>query len=201
MRVSLFNSISFKSIPIYNVKLRQNQDDGTYNEVPATFSKLDNQDKNDISRAEAILEKWPFVNYADYIAKDFIKSANPEVLKKYEAEEIKNYDFYVIEEKGDKENKEIYSIIEFDKSDNVIELLESNPQNVYYGIKGAGEVMLWGIAKRNQSFSLYSAESAVNFYRTMGLDEKEDFYGSFYLPAERTDNFLHRIERKYNFET
>ena len=71
MRVSPLNSISFKSIPLYDVKLKK-QNDGSYEELPATFSKLESYDADDISIVKEIPKKWQDAPIGTNIAWDFL---------------------------------------------------------------------------------------------------------------------------------
>ena len=189
MKISPHNSISFKSIPIYDVKLKKENPDGTISELPATFSKLKYHDKEDRKLVNDIRNSWQDTEFAKIICPNFLNG-------KYHKE-----DFYVIERKNEEGKKEIYSIAEFTRLWDCVQFLQSNPQNSENGIKGAGEVMLWGIGKKcsrkkDECFYLIPTYQSRPFYEHIGLQKIGGIYTLGTISAKR---FLDRIEKKYNF--
>ena len=196
MKISPLNSISFTSTPLYNVKLRKPMPNGSYKESPATFSKLENNDYGDMETISHICATWHNAPFGVAAGFDFLTSD--------ETDNPDKYNYYVVEGREKTGRRKIYSIAEFDKEDKIIELFQSNPSNRRNNIKGAGEVMLWGIAKHNkardsyETFTLSSSNEAMGFYKKMRLDNS---YHSFRLLTDKTDDFLRRIERKYHLDT
>lgn len=196
MKISPLNSISFTSTPLYNVKLRKTLSDGTQEKLDARFSKLESDNERDVARVADLCRKWFRAYFGIAAGRNFLISD--------EYDEMKKFDYYVIEGISKNGDNEIYSIAEFNRDSRTIEYIESNPNNKEKNIKGSGELMLWGIAKKNKSndndktFSLTSSNGAMGFYSKAGL---KNFNHSFVLFPEDTDNFLREIERKYNLET
>ncbi len=194
MKISPMNKISFTSIPIHNVKLKKESSDGHQKKTNAKFSKLEYGNEDDISEMEHIIKNWQKAPYGSAIAHYFLSSTK---------DDFRRCDYYVVEKTSEANERQIYSIAKFDKERKILELLQSNPSNKEEGIKGAGEVMLWGIAKENEPtelpvcFVVGSSQGASGFYQKIGLSGKKY---SFRLPTDNRDDFLDRIEKKYKFE-
>lgn len=189
MKISPLNSISFKSIPLYNVKLKKQNSDGSCEELPATFSKLKCRDRKDKKLVKDIKDTWKGAEFTARICNDFLNNG------------FRKEDFYIIEGRNKKGEKEVYSIAEFFDFWNSIQFLQANPQNKTNGIKGAGEVMLWGIGQEKKEpmhdcFTLIPTSESAGFYEHAGL--KAENWG-FSLKASQAKKFFKRIEDKYNF--
>lgn len=193
MKISHLNSLSFKSTPLYNVKLKQGQADGTYKELPATFSKLSKTSKEDIKTIEKLSYSWGKTRYGEKITSNFLG---------YGPVCNEDDEFYVIEGYEKPGKKTIYSIAEVNQTDRSVSYIQANPKNKDREIKGSGELILYGLGKKlgqnryGEYYSLCSAFSAMGFYRQAGLLYESQ---EFSLNEENAPQFFDRIEKKYNF--
>lgn len=190
------SNISFKSTPIYDVKIKKLNNNSDYENVNATFSKLDYNDKEDVEAVKNINKNWGF--YVNGIGIDFSKKRECD-------------SFYAIELKGDEPLKDrIVFVSEISKnyfnSSNYINYLQSCPEitdNDIPKYKGVGEVMLCGIAaetkkEERSALEAHAAFGSEKFYLKSGFFR--DFFRKVYLPKEYFDDFISKIEDKYDFK-
>lgn len=201
MKISSYNSTSFTSIPLYDVKLRKKNYDGTYKEIDAKFSKLDREDSEDRDIMQNLFYDWQSSDFGGNICMNFLF---PNV-------EDENADFYVVEGKDKEGKRKIYSASEVHNHTGKIDFIQAEPNNKKEKIKGSGELMLYGIAKEikdegENCFSLSSTDVSENFYRHLKLTEdnskpkKEGEGPIFHLKTSNKENFLKGIEEKYNLD-
>lgn len=198
MRINSVPHISFKSIPIYDVKVKK-KEGLTYKNVDATFSRLNPYDNNDVAAINKIRKKWNSESYTGEIAENF---RNPGVGDL----------FFAVELKGDEPlSKRIVSLCEtcpYLPSIH-IDFLQSRDKSYIDikkegDIKGGGEVLLYGItraAKTNCLDRIYlsSAYTAIDFYKHIGFKNSGLGTTSMELENPDFDSFMARVEEKYDF--
>ena len=190
MRINPQNLTSFTSIPLYKVNLKKQNSDGTTSNISATFSKLERYDGEDRTEMRKLSSSWAGTQYGEKIAKHFLG---------YESE-YDDDEFFAIESTTPNGARNIYSISQVNPITHLVSYLQSNPKNKMRGIKGAGEVMLWGIGRELRQdvnggyFHLYSSPGAIGFYRQAELTSDNSF---FYVDQNNGPQFFSRLEEKY----
>lgn len=198
--------VPFSANPLYKINLRKVAPQGE-KLIPANFSELIIHDFNDewaMLNVQDIWSKMGDTPYADGIIDRFINPAD-------------NAKFYITEICDD--TKELWNRItcllkttdplQNDKSKLEIRLLQASPaiaNNPDTAIKGSGELSLYGavkLAKENGFKKLELLSTNNSFYEKMGLTAHPEIYndpeGCYYeLAADRFDDFLSRVEKKYN---
>ncbi len=188
MKLNFNSNTSFKSIPIYDVKVKQKVN-GEEKFVDATFSELT---YSDIPALRKLPSSWYKNPYASFVICDLIEG--------YQG------DAFAIELKGDEPlERRLLSIAEIDE--NQLTFLQSKPRSkskVQY--KGAGAMMMYGIIRQQNEaktpmFYWTADTNATGFYNHIGdnlfeVEDKKDFciYKNNY-PA-----FLEKMEKEYQFD-
>ena len=191
------SNISFKSIPIYDVKVKK-KEGSVYKNVDATFSRLNPYDNKDAAAINKIRKQWGVSGYTEEITNNFKHPGVADL-------------FFAIELKGDEPlHKRIVSISETCPSmpSHHIDFLQSRPKNyldIKEGdIKGGGEVMLYGIIKASKvncfdRVNLRSTYRSVDFYKHVGFSSEEDERTCMELKNSDFDSYIKRVEEKYGF--
>ena len=200
MRIKQTSLTSFKSTPLYNVKVKKKDGSG-YKERDAVFSKLDPFDSEDFETVQKLKEEWGLDTFVVGIAHNF---------KPVHYKQIKEY-FYAIELKGDEPLSErIVSICEISSgpfSKCHMPFIQSKPvKDEEKDIKGGGEVLIYGVIKefKNEEeckkIELNSITRAIGFYRHIGFKHKDfnDLY-CMELPKDDFEAYITRVEKKYGF--
>ncbi|MDD3236545.1 MAG: hypothetical protein PHV37_00430 [Candidatus Gastranaerophilales bacterium] len=200
------SSVSFGANPIYDVNLRQVVD-GVQKLIPANFSELIIKNEGDewaMLNVQDIWKRLGKTDYADCFADNFIKRKED---KSYFVTELKD----AVKELQDR----ITCLIETtnpkktkDRDLFEVKLLQASPKIANKAettsIKGSGEMSLYGAVRqaKEHGFSKVGLLSTNNsFYNKMGfsaVETYEDGAGGWYeLPAEKFDEFLDKIAKKY----
>lgn len=177
----------------------------TYKFVEGYFSKLNPEDPKDLSLLESIRENWrrgtSFSNEMIYNFEKYKDSTNLYMTElKNSCLGIKKKVCCLIETTNPKKRK--------DRNNFEIVYVQSAPaiskDNSKYPIKGAGELSIYGAVKeaKKEGFKKVSLLSIKDsFYEHIGFPQKEvatKDSALFTLPQEKYDEFLQRIEKKYN---
>ncbi len=197
--ISRVSDISFKSTPIYDVKVKKKEGEG-YKTVNAVFSKLNPNDNEDIRAMYEIYGEWG--RYGGEWTEDIV-----EAFYKRPDEDI-----YAIELKGDKPLCEriitLADVIPIPRfRECFIAFMQSKPYNPWGEeagkphFSGGGETMLYGIiqnaikngCKRVETF----LEGDSDFYEYMGFRLSDN--GRAFLPKKDFKSFTSRVEKKYAF--
>lgn len=220
--INIQNNISFKGIPIYNIKLKQKAANKT-KEIVATFSKMDESDLNKVPKMikewdnslfgthilSRFLEKYdkPEMNDKDFFK--YLQSTYMRYFKKPNTSTIRmtrskfGPNFYMIELPNEKNpNKGIKAIAEvFEKDDYIyISHLQSASAIFNEKIKGAGTMILYGLCKlaeKNKQNSLQLTSNLIDWYCGK-LGFSIDFAGDIFLPKRNFPDFQKKIEKIYN---
>ncbi len=188
MKLNFNPNQTFKSIPIYDVKVKQKTDDKE-EFVDATFSELTKEDLPSLDKLPVEWTQDPFI----YI-----------ILEHLELFDCPQ--FYSVELKSDAPLQErLLSVAE--KSGDEILFFQSKPKiKGFNDYSGAGVMMLYGLAKQQKeqgADELYwtSATGADKFYNHVGKDLFNSYCSNFSLPQNNYDEFLNRLEAEYHIDT
>ena len=199
--LSKISNISFKSTPLYGVKIKKRDEGNTYKNVDAIFSVLNPDDKNDIKAVRKVGRRWWRTKYTNLIRNDFrFKMLSPYLT------------FYALELKGSEPlDKRIVSLCEvskspFDYPGCYVNFLQASPEalrekNPKY--KGSGEVTLYGVVREAKKdhikhIKLTSNDKSSMFYKHIGF-KPEGFLGDYALYSQGYKRYISRVENKYNF--
>lgn len=187
------SNISFKSIPIYDVKVKKKNGE-SYKSVDAVFSKLDPNNKHDVECISKIGEDWGHhIGWSRDIVQAFFRYPDDNI--------------YTIELKG---NESLYKriitmsdVISYSDNSHIV-FMQSKPRGVESNkdeFKGGGETMLYGIIKeagknRQKEINLFSRS---NFWEYMGFTPKFKGDENVSLTDDKFKPFIKRVEEKYNF--
>ncbi len=187
MKLNFNSNTSFKSIPIYDVKVKQKVN-GEEKFVDATFSCITPLDIFSLRKMPA---EWVDEPYTLDIIRDL--------------ENEPSVQFYAVELNGDESLEDrILSLAEVNNG--YITYLQSGPKSLQYkNYTGAGTMMLYGLAKRSdeqQSYSLHwlADEKSYNFYKHVGDDLFYVAENLFALPRANYKAFLADVEEKYQLD-
>ena len=195
--ISKLSNISFKSTPLYDVKVKK-RDGSFYLSTDAVFSRLNFDDEEDREALLKIKENWKDAKYCEKIVDNYMAG--------------KNRFFYAIELKGEGELADrIVTLADVSKPFCKMSFLQFLQSKIPHGkkndIKGGGEAMLYGIVRETKKRNLDKVELCANeesskFYRHIGF-EKESVFDPMELimPREKFDSFLSRVEKKYGFSS
>ena len=193
---------SFGQIQLDTINLKKVVDKNKSKLVPAKFSELDCCVKEDIKKMETILSNWKKALLCGYFSFDF--------------KHLLTLDrrFFVIEEEseeGDIARNLMELEVPVNGSNNriTVQLLQSAPEianNTEALTRGAGELALYEAVKmakeqKLDSVNLYSINNS--FYDKMGfekLDEDSSHCSNYELTASKFDEFMERVEKKYNLK-
>lgn len=190
------SNISFKSTPLYDVKVKKKGLFG-YHNVDATISLYNPDDVNDIKAMEKSVRNFGRISYAQQILDEF---------REYECDASR---FYVLELKNKKPiEKRVLSLCEcfFAQEPRTcyIDLLQSITKSTREDrekYKGAGEVIIYGVIKEAKkegmkNIELTSRSSARPFYRHIGFFPIKNTL-DFILPNNAYEKYINRIDEKY----
>ncbi len=203
-------AVPFTANPLYDINLRKLTNDVDYKNIPAKFSELIIGDDIDHSAMKKLKELWKHItDYGSTFADNFDKQ---KAEKSYYLTEVVDdskslYDRItcVVETTNPKKsaNKDVFDI----------HLLQASPKlanKQASEIKGSGELSLYGavkVAKENEFKKISLISTNDSFYDKMGfekvdmLDPDESMFnegGIYELAADKYDDFLNKIEQKYN---
>lgn len=201
MKVNSYSPFSFKSTPLYDVKVQKRGLLG-YKSINATFCALDPNDINDIERATKMGDECGY------------SSIGYEISDHFEKNECEDAHFYALEVEDKKTfKKKLISLCEItipwcnDAKKYYVDLLQSISGGRLHHkkrYKGVGEVTLYGVvkdAKRNgmDEVRLTSTYRAKPFYDHIGFKPAKDF-DEYFLASDSYNRFISRVERKYDFK-
>ncbi len=192
---------SFQGVKLLNVNLKEVLPNGTIRTIPAFFTRLT---KEDTPLIQSIAEQWANLRFGPSLIKEFMQ---------YTAKGRKTFlhlnspvrkNFFMIERK-DKSNpiERIVSLMAANIHLNrvYLEYLQSSsklPQSPK--IKGAGELMLYGItkyAKKAQKEKIELITSIGEWYKKLGWDVPSEI-GCATLPKENYNTLIKLLENKYS---
>lgn len=198
---------SFGKKKLYSINLRKMQEDGTYDFIPAFFSKLNPKNEDDKYLMEKLQGFWSpkrSRNMTEDIVEDFFTTPKN-----------KEHSFYIIEKNDDEFYVDTFcrttSVVETtnpksrDKSKFEINYIQANPDIVNSDtpeIKGSGEMMIYSCVKEAKKHGFHMVEiysKNDDFYDHIGLIERPSAH-YFSLYKEEYDYFLNRIKQKYNLK-
>ena len=195
--ISKLSNISFKSTPIYDVKVKK-KDGSDYIKADAVFSILNADDKEDREAILKVQESWEGAKYTPNISYNFKTK--------------KKQKFYAIELKGSEPLSErIVTLADVERpfcNMSFLQFLQSKPDfKKDRFIKGGGEVMLYGIVRETKKqdldrVELCATDKSINFYRHLGFkqDDPND-PTELILKNKDFDSFIKRVEGKYDFSS
>lgn len=197
--------VAFTSHPVFPVKVKQLNEEGCYEPVPATFTRYDVNDVQDARSFMTLVDEWDETEYGPVIINDFLgKEKFPE--------------FYTVEldNKELRPDEKISTIMQVSCEDHSKKLgvmyvyfVQSAPSTVGNekpSIKGSGELALYGavrLAKERGLPKVSLSSSNDSFYDKIGFDKRhplEDGLTLYELRSKNYDAFLERIENKYGLE-
>ena len=199
-----FSSYKFGSTILYKAKIKQHQHDCDFASPCDVFiTRLDKTDLYRLKRDEA---DWEDTRFGKTII---------EALENYSAEEdnyngVKTF-FYAIETpnpRGERQIRAMAMATNYIK-ENKIELdwLQTNNDLCMPNVlSGAGSCLLFMILKLAQknnadTFSVYSCDNALGFYKLFGLKRKLAEYNEFSLEKRLFARKAETIRKKYSIET
>lgn len=194
---------SFGAIKLYNVGLKQLTGKGKHVLVPAVFSKLLSED---VPMMKNIYPKWGTTKYGKEIINSYLDKHNARDNFAYFPPT--NSEFYAIMQEGisSKNDKiralaKIYNFRSFFEVQYIQSESKVGKGNT---IKGAGEVLMYGIVKKAKELQkkvVFLISTADEWYQKMGFKKVgyDPCSSSFELDASKYDEFLKKIEKKYNF--
>ena len=201
--LNYINSTVFGSTILYKAKIKQHLHE-CENETPCDVF-ITRLDKTDLYRLKRDEKDWEDTRFGKILI-EALENTNPQ---ENEENNIKTF-FYAVETPskiGENQIRAMAMATNYLKENRLeLDWLQTNNDlcmpNV---IKGAGSCLLFAILKlakkcNADSFSVYSVNNALGFYKLLGLKRKEAEYNEFTLEkrlfARKADN----IRKKYNIE-
>lgn len=204
-----YNNPHFGKKLIGNINLRQITKDETYKLVKGTFSELEPRNTADIAQLEGIRANWKSGSvFSGAIINDFEKAKKSSKVfiteLKHNCADIKDKICCLMETTNPEKNPE-------KRNNFVIKYLQSAPAIadktiLPTPILGAGELSLYEavkIAKQEgyKRVKLFSVNNSfyehVGFIKSRRSNERN---GTFFLPDNLYNDFLKKVETKYNLK-
>ncbi|MCQ2788939.1 MAG: hypothetical protein MJ229_01040 [bacterium] len=197
---------NFGATKLYNVNLKKMINGNMDKFIPAEIIKLDPNDAADKSQISKLFGPWSRTEYGEDSFANFMHNIEG------------NYFVTAIKDKAQELSKKITCFIQTTDAKNApnktnyeIVYLQAAPdlKKASEAIKGSGELSMYNAVKeaKENGFKKVHVLSTNNpFYEHLGFDKKleipiEDKEGGvFELPAQKFDEFLNKIAKKYNLK-
>ncbi len=197
-------SPSFGSMKLYQVGIKQMTGQDKYLLVPAVFSKLLSED---IPIMKKLYPKWGTTKYGKEIINSYMDKHI--VRDSYYSFIPTNVAFYAVEQEGvtSKNNiiRALAKVLNFRNFVEVQYIQSESKVGSGNTIKGAGDVMMYGIVKHAKEMKknvVFLVSTADDWYQKLGFKKVNCGLNSscFELDVSKYDDFMKKIEEKYNFK-
>lgn len=198
--INFNNNQSFGNTILDNAQLRKRALNGTYKQVDAFVSKLTKNDPKDLSVLDKIRESWRRNT-----------AFSEEIMFCFKHDERKNIYMTELKNKCLKIKQKVCCLMQTTNPDKCssrdifhIDFIQSAPsiadRVTQSPIKGAGELTIYEAVKtaKKEGYKRIQLSSIKDdFYSKIGFNEIENTH-IFFLENKDFDNFLNRVEKKYN---
>ncbi len=207
------NALSFTSTKIYDINLKERKKDGSYKLIPASFSKIEDADLEDLRKMAHAWKKEDVRSYSRYFLDEFReKNESHGKLGFYSIEKDNHRSFssrttglMMTREDRDFMKQKVLHVV----------ILQANPKYATREdeinaskLKGTGELAIYGavkLAKESKCKSIEVFSTKDSFYEHLGFQNKVDRKGNVYpsdykLKSSQFDSYIQRIEEKYNIK-
>jgi hypothetical protein len=201
--------VSFKGIPVYDFYLKKLGSNGEYKLVPATFLKLEPENKQDIQALKEIGERWKDTDFGRIISADFCSTKIKDKMEYYAVvlKETLQSTVDNLQSLG----KKILCIVSVKQEGNRLSpyQLQASPDIINTSprkIKRVGEGSFSNIVKLAQDrgvdgIQIYSSND--RFYNDLAdfeLLERDDYadVSTLYLDKSKFQPLLDRVKKEYS---